>query len=83
MTATHRNLVAYQGSNGGFVRMDSEFHYDGEPNWKFEPLDAVERARWEKAYANPDRVAAERGLQWRLPSLRPLGENDIASTKEG
>jgi hypothetical protein len=76
MMATHRALVAYQRPDGVLVRMDSEVDYDGQPNWKFRPLDPKARENWEVETAQPGRVASERGRQWHLTCLRPLGASD-------
>lgn len=42
--------------DGEVKRPGAVVEYDGQPNWKFQPADAVERAAWEAEAADPIRV---------------------------
>ena len=57
--ALHTRLVPiYDGRT--LLPPDEVIEYDGPPDWKMRPLDAVSRAMWELDIANPDRVVQAR-----------------------
>lgn len=57
--ALHTRLVPiYDGRT--ILAADEVVDYDGPPDWKLRPLDAVSRAEWERTFANPARVEQAR-----------------------
>ncbi len=55
----HKQLVPiYDGKQ--ILPPDELVEYAGPPNWKFEPIDPEERAKWETETADWDRVNISR-----------------------
>jgi len=63
--ALHTRLVPiYDG--GRLLPPDDVVEYDGPENWKFRPIDVAAREKWERDFANPERVEqARRGFDRR------------------
>ena len=73
--ATHKALVAIGLPQGGMCTVNDLVNYSGPPTWKLEPLDADERAKWEKETADPAKVAqAIDRMPWTLREGRDRPE---------
>ena len=82
----HRARVRAQLPNLRIVMPNARFDYRGEPTWKFEPVDAEERAAWRKAVTDPIyaeseiRLGEDAAMVARMaPDSRPVADASAMS----
>lgn len=62
----HRCLVPADYGDA-FHRVGDIVDHEGPPSWMLEPVDPVERTRWEAETAKPHRVERELATWWGYP----------------
>lgn len=72
---THRAVVKLY--DGEFIDVDQLVRYEGQDNWKFEPLNPVAAVKWRQAVAQPQRAMTQ-NLQTRAILHPPLSPAEDA-----
>ena len=72
--ASHRAVVRV--FDGEIIEKDQLVRYEGEPNWKFEPLQPGEAVKWRNSIAQPPRALQE-NLRTKATLRAPMSPDEV------